>query len=132
MTTAIEGDLNGVITAAVNARVEAAVMEALAGDATIGRLVVAALQQPVEVAKSDGYGKVRVPFLNHLMSATIREAAKQAVARVLVEEQQAIEEEVRKHIRRSAPEIAAKMAGQLVEASSKSYGVSVTLRLPGE
>lgn len=125
-------DLNKIITSAVNARVEAAVTAALAGDDTIGAMVVAALQQPVEVPKRDGYGKTQVPFLNHLMSSAIRDAAKRAVERVLVDEQATIEEEVRKHIKRLAPEIAQRMAGQLAETAGKSYGVSVQLKLPGD
>ena len=128
----ITDDLNNVISAAVNARVETAVLEALSGHETIGKMVVAALQQPVEVQSRNGYGKDKVPFLNHLLSSTIRAAAENAVRAVLVEEQQNIEDEVRKHIRRQAPEIAQKMAGQLVEAASKSYGINVSLRMPSD
>ena len=132
IVTPVDQDLNKVIASAVNARVEAAVAEALAGDSTIGAMVVAALQQPVEVPSRNGYGKDRVLFLNHLISSAIREAAKSAVQKVLIEEQQTIEDEVRKHIRRHAPEFAAQMAGQLVDAASKSHGVSVTLRMPSD
>ena len=131
-TTPVTEDLNKVIMSAVNARVEASVAAALMGDETVGRMVVAALQQPVEVTKPGGYGKVSVPFLNHLMSSAIRSAAENAVKRVLVDEAQNIEDEVRKHIKRHAPEFAAVMAGQLVEQASKGYGVAVTLRLPGD
>lgn len=132
MTEPITDDLNRVISAAVNARVETAVMEALSGDQTIGKMVVAALQQHVEVPTGNGYGKARVPFLNHLLQTTIRKAAEAAVAKVLVDEATLIEEEVRKHLKRQAPEIAATLAGNLVDAASKSYGVNVTLRMPGQ
>lgn len=131
MTTAsVDGDLNELIKTAVNARVEASVLEALSGDETIGKMVVAALQQVVEVPSS-GYSKAKVTFLNHLLTSTIRAATKNAVEKVLVEEQQLIEDEVRKQIRKNAPEIAAAMAGQLAETAAKGYGVSVSLRLPG-
>jgi D-aminopeptidase len=128
----IDGDLNTVIQAAVTARVESAVLEALSGDETIGRMVAAALQQVVEVKTDGGYRTAKVPFINHLIATAIRDATKAAVARVLTEEAPTIEDEVRRHIKRAAPEFAAKMVGQVVEAASKNYGVQVTLRMPGE
>jgi hypothetical protein len=132
IVTPADEDLNKVIASAVNARVEAAVMSALAGDETIGRMVTAALRQAVEVPDPDRqYGKIRVPFLNHLIQTAMREATKRAVEKVLIEEAEAIEDECRKAIKRQAAGIAATLAGQLQDAAAKSYGVSVTLKYPG-
>lgn len=122
-------DLNQIIASAVNARVEGAVLAALAGDETIGAMVVAALQQQVEVPSRGGYGKDRVVFLNHLIASAIRSAAKRAVEQVMIDEAQTIEDEVRKHIKRQAPEIAQKLAGQLADAASQTYGITVELNM---
>lgn len=123
-----DSDLNQIITSAVNARVEAAVAQALAGDEVIGRLVTAALQQQIEVPSSSGYGKDRVVFMTHVVRTAVREATKSAVQKFLAEETETIEAEVRKHLRRAAPEIAANMVGKLTEVASKGYGIKVSLR----
>lgn len=127
-TPPIESDLNLVIVNAVNARVESSVMAALSGDETIGRLVSAALQRPVEVPSPNGYGRERKPFMAHLVESAIRDATKAAVQKYLAEEHETLADEVRKHLRRAAPEIAAKMVGQLGDMAAKSYGIQVSLR----
>lgn len=123
-----EADLNSVIVAAVNARVEAAVASALAGDEVMGRYVTAALQRPVEVPSARGYGKETKPFLSHVIEAAVREAAKTAVQKFLVDEMSSFEDEIRKAVRRTAPQIAERMAGQLAERAATSYGIQVSLR----
>lgn len=125
----VEGDLNATITAAVNARVEAAVLAAFSGDGTLGRYVTAALQRPVEVPDPDrSYGKRKVPFAHHLIEQAIRDAAKAAVQKVLTEDAALIEDEVRKHIKRAAPDIAARMVGAVSDVAAKGYGIQVSLR----
>lgn len=121
-------DLNSVITSAVNARVEAAVASALAGDEVIGRYVTAALQRPVEVPSTTGYGKDRKPFLSHVIEQAVRDATKVAVQKFITEEAQTFEDEVRKHVRRAAPDFAAQMVGALVQTASTGYGIQVSLR----
>lgn len=128
----LNDDLNSVIASAVNARVEAAVAAALAGDEVIGRYVSAALQRPVEVPSSKGYGKERKPFLSHIIEQAVRDATKVAVQKFIAEEAQTFEDEVRKHIRRAAPDIAAKMVGALTETAAKGYGIQVSLRTSGD
>lgn len=128
MTTEVEGDLNAVIASAVNARIEAAVAQALSGDEVMGRYVTAALQRQVEVPSRNGYGKDRVPFLSHVIEQAVRDATKRAVEKYLVEEHDALEAEVRKALRRSAPAIAEKMVGQVAEVASRGYGIQVSLR----
>lgn len=109
-----DADLNSVITSAVNARVEAAVASALAGDEVIGRYVTAALQRPVEVPNGTGFGKERKPFLSHVIEQAVRDATKVAVQKFITDEAATFEDEVRKHVRRAAPDFAAQMVGALV------------------
>ena len=125
----IEADLNTTIASAVNARIEAEVFAALAGDETIGRYVTAALRRPVEVPARTGYGKDKVPFLSHVLESSFRDATKAAVARVLEEEQPKIEEEVRKALRRNVASIATELASSLTAAAQNTYGVKIDLQL---
>lgn len=128
MSAAVEDDLNSVIASAVNARVEAAVAAALSGDDVMGRYVTAALQRQVEVPSRGGYGKDRVPFLSHVIESAVRDATKVAVQKFLADEHEVLELEVRKALRRSAPEIAATMVGQVAKVAGSGYGIQVSLR----
>lgn len=129
MTADLTGDLNATITAAVNARIEAAVAEAFASDEFMGRYVTAALQQTVEVPKRDGYGRDRVPFLHSVLTESIREATKRAVAQWLAENAGEIEAEVAKALRRETKSIAAALTKTLTDVADKTYGVSVEVNL---
>ena len=124
----VEGDLNTIIVSAVNARVESAVAAALAGDEVMGRYITAALQRQVEVPSANGYGKDRVPFMSHIVESAVRDATKAAVSKFISEQHEVFETEVRKHLRKAAPEFAQKMVGQLVETASQNYGIQVSLR----
>lgn len=126
-------DLNATITAAVNARIEAEMMKALSGDATIGSFVTAALQQQVEVPKKVGYGTERVPFLRHVLCEAIRKATEDASRRLVEEEMGSIEDAVRKALRRDVGRIAETMSKSLADAAARAYGFNVTvdLRMPG-
>lgn len=124
----VEGDLNTIIVSAVNARVESAVAAALSGDEVMGRYVTAALQRQVEVPSPNGYGKDRVPFMSHVIESAVRDAAEAAVRKFIAEQHEVFETEVRKHLRKAAPEFAQKMVGQLVETASRAYGIQVSLR----
>ena len=128
--TDLATDLNATIRSAVQARIEASVAEALAGGELIGEMVRAALNQQIEIPSGNGYGKERVPFLRNMLWKTIQQATKDAVQRQMVEQQALIEEEVRKAIKRDAPEFAAHMVGSLVEQAKTSYGLRVEVRVP--
>jgi len=131
MGSAIEGDLNATIVAAVNARVEAEMMKALSGDEAIGRFVTASLQQSVEV--KDGYRTKHVPFLTHVLEGAIRSSVKLACERLIAEELPTIEAEVRKALRRDVARIAKTLTNSLAEAAANTYGVKVNfdLLMPG-
>lgn len=122
-------DLNATIAAAVNARIEATVLSALAGDEVIGALVSAALNQEVEIKRD--YKTSKTTWLKHTVAASIREATKLAIAKIIAEEQPLIEDEIRKAFRRQASEFANGIAKSLVDKAGNAYGVSVELKLPG-
>jgi len=122
-------DLNATIAAAVNARIEASVAAALAGDEMIGALVAAALNQEIEVGRD--YKKSKTTWLKHTVAEAIRAATKAAVERLVIEESPLIEEELRKAFRRQAGEFAEGITRSLRENAAKGYGVTVELKLPG-
>lgn len=122
----LEKDLDETITAAVNARVEAAMLEALSGDEVLGQYVTAALQEKVENRRTYR----TEPYLTMVLKDAIREAAKDALKAVLVEDRERIEDEVRKAIRRDAPKIAQSMVGSLVDRAASTYGLRVELQFP--
>jgi hypothetical protein len=127
----ITQDLNTVIASAVNARIEAQVAEALAGDAMIGKYVAAALGQTVEIPSRNGYGKDKVTFLKAVLDKATQAATKAAVERVIGEETEAIEKAVRKELRANINTLAVQLVGSVNEAVEKAYGVKVELIYPG-
>ncbi len=124
-----EGDINQIIASAVNARVEAQVLAALSGDEVIGRLVTAALSEPVS-ATGDRYDHRKVPYITKVLRDAIKQAAADAVKRLIAEEMPSIEDEIRKALRRDIKQIAGRLANQLSETAAKSHGVSVELKFP--
>lgn len=121
-------DLNAVITSAVNARIEAEVTAALSGDAVIGQFVAKALQARIEVDRGN-YRKEPMPYLTHVLEKAIQEATKAAVTRLLAEEVVAIEDAVRKALRRDLARIASTLTKSLSDAAARTYGVDVHLDL---
>jgi Mrp family chromosome partitioning ATPase len=134
MSNEVSTDLNTVIVAAVNARVEAAVLEALSGDQFLAQYVAAALNQQIEVKERAGYYNdrtVKTTFLKNAITEAVKGATQAAVKRVLAEDADALEEAVRKELRKQAPTIAKQLVGTVAEAAEKPYGVTVGLKFPG-
>jgi hypothetical protein len=129
MSTPVEEDINKVIASAVNARVEAKVAEALAGDEMIGRYVTAALMQEIEVGGTS-YTRRKTTFLRYTIDEAMRGATQAAVKRVIAEEMPAIERAVRAQLLSSVDTIAAQLAGSVVDAADRSYGIHVELNYP--
>lgn len=129
-TADITSDLDATIASAVNARIEAAVTQALASDEVLGRYVTAALQQPVD--PRGNYNREKITFLQHTLSKAIQEATKAAVIKVLTEDRDEIEDQVRKALRRNVAGMADQIATSLAERATKGYGVTVELRVPGD
>lgn len=129
-------DLNTVITAAVNARVEAAVAEALSGGDLITQYVAAAMNETVVIKKTYPAKDVVTTFMKHALTLAFQGAVQRSIAKVLMEEQAAIEESVRKAIRSRAADIGKQLAEQVathaVKSIERSYGIDVRLKFPGE
>jgi hypothetical protein len=119
----LDVDLNATIGAAVNAKIEAAVMQALAGDEVMGAFVAAALNQKVETDRYDR--KKDSTFLAHVVKEAIQKATKAAVESFVAAEREAIELEVRKALRSSLPKIASDLVGGL---RSSAYAVTVHVK----
>lgn len=122
-------DLNRTITSAVQARVEAEVLAALSGDATLAAMVAAALNQAVEVKDQRTYRTTTVPFLHKVLSDTLQAAAKAAVQKLVVEEADALEAEVRKVLRKDMAGIAKALTQSLTDAAGRGYGINVAIEL---
>jgi hypothetical protein len=119
-------DLDAVITNAVNARIEAQVIKALSGDEVIGRMVMAALQQPVG---SGDFQRTKKPFLTHVLEKAIQDATKAAVSKVLAEEGGQIELAVRGAIMQNVHGLASQLVTGLSERAAQAYGVDVKVDL---
>ena len=103
---ALTGDLNSTIAAAVNARVEAAVVAALSGDEVIGQYVSAALNEPIS---RDSFSRKATPFLTSIVKDAIQKATRAAVEELVAEERPRIVDEVKKALRRNLPEVAERL-----------------------
>lgn len=114
-------DLNDVIASAVSARVEAQVLAALSDSDTFNVMVMAALQQPVEIPDGTSYGKKRVPYLNNVLQTAIRERTKAVVAESVEEHAEAIKVEVRKALRKSIGVMADSLVDGFVAGASGRY-----------
>lgn len=104
-------DLNEVIAAAVSARVEAQVLAALSDSDVFQALVVAALQQTVEVSDGTSYGKRKVPF----MRATLENAIKARTKDLIAEEIAALSEPIRVEVRKALRKSVGVLADSLVD-----------------
>lgn len=123
-------DLNQTIVSAVNARIEAEVAKALAGDEMIGRLVTAALMQPVEVGRSFDHKKV--PFLTSVLQKAIQTATETAIKKMIEQHIDDIEYAVRGALLRDLDRIAGVLTESLTTAAGKTYGfdVKIDLKMP--
>lgn len=124
----VELDLNQTITSAVNARIEAQVLAAMSGDEVLGQMVASALNQPVKVTK-DSFSRDTEPYVTHLLRQVIQDATHLAVTRLVAEERDMIEEEIRKALRRDVKRISESLTNSLVDAADRGYGIKVDLSL---
>jgi predicted trehalose synthase len=97
----------------------------------MGRYVAAALGQVIEVPKAgSSYEKRKTTYLKHTIDKALQEATKAAVARVLAEEAPALEEAVRKELRRNIAAVAEQLVGSVKKSAESSYGITVELKMP--
>ena len=121
--TNLTEDINATIATAVNARIEAAVMESLSGDDVLARFVTAALTQ--QVKQGDFYSREKPKtFLAHTVQKAIQDATVAALEALVEEERPRIEEECRKALRRNLPAVADRLVDGL---RTSRYSVSVNV-----
>lgn len=127
-----EASIDSVIAEAVNAKVNAAVVEALSGDAVIGQYVANALGQQVELP-GPSYGKKETaPFITVVIRNAMQAAVKREIEALLIAEEETVKDEIRKALRREIPSMAERFAKSLSDQAKNTYGVNVQVRLPGE
>ena len=117
MTTQ-ENDINQIISSAVNARVEAAVLEAMTSNNTMATFVQAALTRKVS---SSGYSRDDKPLLTHLLHTTIEEQTKVVVAEEIKKSQEVIRAEVRKALNKSIGVITDSLVDGFVASAEGRY-----------
>ena len=132
MSADITPDLDQLIVHAVNARIEAEVTKALSGDEVIGKLVSAALQQPIESRDFMARGQQKKTFLTVVLEKAIQEATKKAVAKILAERVEDIEIAVERALMGNLAGLADQLVKGLSERAAQAYGVDVKvdLRMP--
>ncbi|WP_280499398.1 hypothetical protein [Nocardia cyriacigeorgica] len=133
MTTPTPGaaDLNTVIAAAVQARIEAEVAAALSGDEVISKYVAAALNQPIEIGHNS-WDRRKTTFLRNTIDEAMRAATKAAVEQAVAEEREAIENAVRAELRDRVDALAVQLVDSLASAAEAPYGISVQLKYRGQ
>ena len=109
--TGLSKDLDETITAAVQARVEAAVLQAMSGDEVVGQMVAAAMNEEVE---GNNYGREKKTFLQHTIKTAFQKMANNAVTLAVEEEREAVELAVRKEIRKNINALASAQVDELV------------------
>lgn len=110
-------DLDDTITSAVNARVEASVIEALASNDVIATYVSAALNRET----SDRFGGEKKTFLTKLLGNTVEEMTKKVVAEEIQKQEDTIREEVAKALKKSIGVVADSLVSGFVENTKGSY-----------
>lgn len=110
-------DINQIIANAVNARVEAAVVEAMASDGAIRAYVTAALNQPA----GDRYEDRGKTFLQKLLERTIEQQTQAVVGEELKIAEDAIRKEVRAALKKSIGVITDSLVDGFVASTSGRY-----------
>lgn len=113
-----ETDINKVIESAVQARVEAAVLETLSSGNAMQAMVIAALNQKVGTGN---YNRDEKPLVTVLLQKTIEEQAKKVVAEEIVALAPTIREEVRKALKKSIGVISDQLVNGFVEHAAGRY-----------
>lgn len=110
-------DINQIIASAVNARVEAAVLEAMTNDNTMRTFVQAALNQK----SKEGYGREEKTLLNRLLENAIQEQTEAVVAEEVRKSADAIRAEVRAALEQSIGVISDSLVDGFVASAESRY-----------
>lgn len=119
-------DLNTQIIAAVNTKIQASILEAMAGDEFLGQFVIAALNERVEVDRYDR--KKDSTFLHQTLKNSIQEATKAAVQELVDLEREQISQMVQEAIVKQLPSLADQLVNSL---RSSAYAVTVHIQEQG-
>lgn len=128
----IDDSLDAIITKGVEAKIDAAVMQALSGDEVFANYVTAALSQKVEIKTNNSYRTREVSFLHHTVTKAIQNAVQDAVVEALAEDTLRIQEVVRKKVKASSDHIAEQFARNLADKAGNAYGFRLEMKWPGE
>ena len=127
MGKGIDENLSAIISEAVQAKVDAAVMEALSGDDVMGRYITAALQEEVK----GGYSRDKQTFLQKAIKDALQKATEVAVNNFIEGETKALESLVEKELKKQSKSIAAGMVDSLAEQAKSQYRMNVSVTFPG-
>lgn len=123
--TDLQSDINATIAAAVNSQVTARVAEAFAGDEFLKSLVTAAVTQPIAVRDPHTYSDRKTTFIDETLRKVVQDVTRSALTKVVEEEREAIEAEVRKALKAQVGAMAKGFADNMVENAKSGYGVRV-------
>ena len=118
MADMLGNDLNELVKGAVQARVEAATLEAFASDGAMQAMVIAALNTQVSTS---GYDRDKKTLLTHLLRTTIEELTKKVVAEEIGKHEDQIRAEVRKALEQSIGVIADSLVDGFVANAAGRY-----------
>ena len=91
----------------------------------VEKLVKAALSRPVdENGKFDGYHGNKLPYLDYIVGQEIRNAAENAVRKIVMEQSNDIEEMVRRGL--SSESVIAAVTNSLVGAAKEEWRINVS------
>jgi hypothetical protein len=126
----VKGSLDQTIASAVQAKVQAMVLEAMAGDETMKAFVVSALSQPVQL---DRYDRSKAqPFLHHTLAEAIKQITQATVRELLQERKDQIRAMVETQLVDRLPALAERLAestiGDRAQYVSVNLDFSVTRR----
>ena len=108
----LDKHLNDGITSAVNAKIEGAVLEAMASNDVISAYVVAALQEP----KPDRYGtRTKETYLSDIIKDAVRKQTQAVVAEEIQKQEDVIRESVRQSLEKSIGVITDSLVSGFVE-----------------
>lgn len=113
----IESDLNQTIASAVNARIEAQVLEALTSNDLVREHVANALNTQVE----DGRYGPKIPFVTKIVRDAIQERTKEVVSEEIAATADVIKAEVRTALSKSVGVIADSLVDGFVDRAAGQY-----------
>lgn len=130
MTNPTETDINKIIVAAVNARIEGAVASALTSDETFAAFVTAGLQRKVSTGS---YSREEKPLITVMLQNAIEEATKAVVAEEIAAQKEHIRSEVRGALERSIGVLTDSLVdGFVANAAGRYPSISVEFKTRGE